>query len=48
MKICIWPDGAWCEANEVSQFSHRSDDFITREVPGDVEDVCAWAAEQVS
>lgn len=48
MSICIWPDGAWCKFGELGEFSHRSDDFIVRDVPDDVEDTDAWAAQQVN
>ena len=32
MKICYWPNGLWCEASEVGQMTHLSDDFTFIEV----------------
>lgn len=25
--IYVWPDGIWCESDELSQMSHKSDDY---------------------
>lgn len=30
--VALWPDGYWCEADELSQHSHRSDDYRLVEV----------------
>lgn len=29
VKVCVWPDGVWCEADEVHEFTHKSDDYAT-------------------
>lgn len=31
-KIAWWPDGFWCELDELSQYSHRSDDYQTLDI----------------
>lgn len=31
MRICIWPDGEWCLLEELTEMSHRSDDYEVRE-----------------
>ena len=32
--IAVWPDGAWCEADEIAEMlAHRSDDFERVTVP---------------
>ena len=38
MKICYWPNGLWCEASEVGQMTHLSDDFGHIEVDDDLDE----------
>lgn len=38
MKICYWPNGIWCEASEVWQMTHLSDDFVRIEVDDDLDE----------
>ena len=35
--IAVWPDGEWCEEEEISEFCHKSDDYYvhTVKVSGD-------------
>lgn len=33
MKVYVWPDGVWCYAEEVSMFTHKSDDYSTLLLP---------------
>lgn len=49
MKICIWSDGMWCHADQVEQYTHRSDDYEKVDAP-EVCDECidAWVSERVS
>lgn len=37
IRIHIWPDGTYCEPEELSQMTHMSDDFATIETNADVE-----------
>ena len=33
-QICAWPDGFWCKAGELEEYSgHRSDDYCTIWIP---------------
>ena len=32
ITVYYWPDGCWFYADQRSQFTHRSDDFITIQV----------------
>ena len=32
-KICVWPDGDWCYLSELSEMSHKSDDYEIHEAP---------------
>lgn len=36
MKIVYWPDGCWCDQDEIHQMTHKSDDFAVLEIPDDV------------
>lgn len=50
MKICIWPDGFWCEAwgSEKRQAEQgRSDDYETVSVPDKVTDIDEFVAEHI-
>lgn len=31
-KIYYWADGTWCDADEIGQFTHMSDDYRVVEV----------------
>ena len=26
--LCVWPDGTYCPASELPDFSHMSDDYV--------------------
>lgn len=40
-NVCVWPDGAWSWAADLAEMSHKSDDYLTVNVPewADEEDV---------
>ena len=46
MRICIWPDDTWCEADQIESFAWKSDDYETAEVPDSVDDVDGWVADR--
>lgn len=37
MKICVWPDGEWCDEKEGLGYT-KSDDFITLTINDDIEE----------
>lgn len=28
VTIYVWPDGCWCEHDELHEMSHKSDDYV--------------------
>lgn len=32
VDYCLWPDGTWCERDEVEEMNHMSDDYIVLSV----------------
>ena len=32
-RICVWPDGTWCNINNVEEYAHMSDDYAIVRVP---------------
>ena len=50
-KIAVWPDGSWCEEEDIEDSIRigsgyaKSDDYMVVEVPDDVEDIDTWVAE---
>lgn len=36
--ICVWPDGVFCDPDEVMEMSHRSDDYANVPVGFDQAD----------
>ena len=34
--IYYWPDGVWCFKEELEQYNFKSDDYATKEVPGNM------------
>jgi len=41
--ICVWPDGMYCDPDELAEMSHRGDDYANVAVGPDQED---WEAAQ--
>ena len=45
--ICVWPDEVWCYADDIGDYSHKSDNCQTLKIPenfgpDDVELVIAF------
>ena len=36
--VYYWPDGIWCYENELSQMTHKSDDYSNAMFPDDFDD----------
>lgn len=36
--IYVWPDGVWCHDEELSQMTHKSDDYSKMELPIELSD----------
>lgn len=32
MRIAYWPDGCWCDIDEIKEMTHKSDDFAVVEL----------------
>lgn len=49
-QIAYWPDGCWCERDEITEMRHRGDDFGITTVPEDAEehDIYATVLELIS
>lgn len=45
MKICVWPDYMWCEAEFIEELDAFGDDFMVIDIPDDVEDVDEYLDE---
>ena len=45
-KIYLWPDGEWCDEEDVGQYTWKSDDYELLDVPDDVEDIDEWLASR--
>ena len=41
ISICIWPDGSWCELDDLEEYPWKSDDYQVTDVPGD------WYYDQI-
>lgn len=37
--ICLWPDGMWCNIENIDEYYWKSDDFILIEISDDIEDI---------
>lgn len=37
---CVWPDGTWCEHDELSQMTHMGDDYGIIECAPDAVEYC--------
>ena len=33
VKVVVWPCGTWCELCDLSDYSHKSDDYAVVDVP---------------
>lgn len=38
MNICIWVDGDWCYEIDVEGYTWKSDDYMVKEVPDDINE----------
>ena len=49
-EYCVWADGTVVSAEEYSyeEYSFMSDDYITIDVPDDVDDPEEWVYEQMN
>lgn len=45
MTYALWPDGHFCELDELPEMTHRSDDYTLVEVPDDVDPDLALSTE---
>jgi hypothetical protein len=36
--ICVWPDGSWCDLEDLDDYRWMSDDFQRIEVSWDIDD----------
>lgn len=36
--ISVWADGSWCYDDELSEMTHKSDDFFRLELPDELSD----------
>jgi uncharacterized protein (DUF1778 family) len=41
-EICVWPDGYWCDLEDMEKHEHKSDDFEIVLVSESVEDIDWW------
>lgn len=40
--LCVWPDGCWCDLDELEEHEHKSDDFERVLVSESIEDIDGW------
>lgn len=40
--VCVWPDGCWCDRDELEEYEDKSDDFEMVLLSESVEDVDQW------
>lgn len=46
MKVFIWPDGTWCEDDNIAEYeTWKSDDYSVMDIPDDVEDIDKYITE---
>lgn len=44
--LCVWPDGYWCDLDDMEEADHKSDDFEIVLVSESVEDVDWWLEQR--
>lgn len=47
MIICAWPDGTWCDAGDLCEYLHMSDDFAQIVVADEADEAAIERAVQL-